>query len=33
VDEVARRLGIQVDFKMDASLFTVVVDMQVNKEE
>jgi len=33
VDEVARRLGIQVGFKRDASLFTVVVDMQVNKEE
>jgi signal transduction histidine kinase len=33
VDEVARRLGIQVSFKRDASLFTVVVDMQVNKEE
>jgi signal transduction histidine kinase len=33
VDEIARRLGIQVSFKRDASLFTVVVDMQVNKEE
>lgn len=33
VNEIARRLGIQVSFKRDASLFTAVVDMQVNKEE
>ncbi|SNZ15796.1 sensor histidine kinase [Hydrogenobacter hydrogenophilus] len=33
VDEVAKRLGIQVSFKRDASLFTVVLDLQVGKEE
>lgn len=33
VNEIAKRLGIQVSFKRDASLFIAVVDMQVNKEE
>ncbi|MGC8852837.1 MAG: sensor histidine kinase, partial [Hydrogenobacter sp.] len=32
VDEIAKRLGIQVSFKRDASVFTVVLDMQVGEE-